>query len=114
MRTKSSQFCEIENDKEERIGVLAHYFQTFRATSALTCSLAKLPQNSKLKGFQTLKKAEREKKQANCETARARLASYAEPRVSFVQDDGSRVRATEEERQQQITKSKELIKEFCS
>lgn len=50
---------------------------------------------------------------ANCEKAKARLASYTKPRVKFLQEDGTRVRATEEERQQQIKKSQEMIKEFC-
>ena len=55
-------------------------------------------------------KARREK---NCELARANLNSYTRPRVQFVQEDGSRIRATEEERQQQIKKAQEMIKEFC-
>lgn len=49
----------------------------------------------------------------NCEMARARLASYDQPMVKFVQEDGTRVRATEEERQAEIAKSQEMIKEFC-
>jgi hypothetical protein len=49
----------------------------------------------------------------NCELARKRLASYELPRVEYVQADGSRVKATEEERQEQIKKSEDMIKEFC-
>ena len=49
----------------------------------------------------------------NCEMARARLESYARPRVKFAQEDGTRVTATEEERQEQIRKSEDMIKEFC-
>ena len=49
----------------------------------------------------------------NCQMAQDRLASYARPRVKFVQEDGTRVTATEEERQEQIKKSEDLIKEFC-
>jgi hypothetical protein len=51
--------------------------------------------------------------QKNCQMAKDRLASYARPRVKFVQPDGTRVRATEEERQEQIKKSEDMIKEFC-
>ena len=50
----------------------------------------------------------------NCEMARKRLETYARPRVRFVQEDGSRVTATEEERQEQIKKSEAMIKEFCT
>ena len=53
------------------------------------------------------------RKQANCEMAKKRLASYTEPRVKFVQPDGTRVRATEEERQAEIKKSQDMIDEFC-
>lgn len=64
------------------------------------------------------KQAEVEKKLAmkkkNCEMAKARLDSYVRPRVKFVQEDGTRVRATEEERQAQIKKSEDMIKEFCT
>ena len=49
----------------------------------------------------------------NCQMARERLASYTRPRVRFVQEDGTRVTATEEERQEQIKKSEDMIKEFC-
>ncbi|MGH8119292.1 MAG: DUF4124 domain-containing protein [Gammaproteobacteria bacterium] len=49
----------------------------------------------------------------NCEMAKARLESYTRPRIRFVQEDGSRVTATEEERQEQIKKSEDMIKEFC-
>jgi len=53
-------------------------------------------------------------KKRNCETARTRLASYTQPRVSFLQEDGSRNRATEVERQAQIAISNEMIKEYCN
>jgi len=49
----------------------------------------------------------------NCEMARARLASYERPMVKFVQEDGSRVRVTEEERQAELVKSQEMINEWC-
>jgi len=58
-------------------------------------------------------KQELELQKKNCEMARARLASYEQPMVKFVQEDGSRVRATEEERQAEIAKSQEMIKEWC-
>ena len=51
--------------------------------------------------------------QKNCQMARDRLASYDRPRVQFVQEDGSRVRGTEEERQEEIKKSEDMIQEFC-
>jgi len=53
-------------------------------------------------------------KKMNCETARTRLASYTQPRVSFLQEDGSRNRATEVERQAQIAISNEMIEEHCN
>lgn len=56
---------------------------------------------------------EKARQKKNCEKAKARLATYTRPRVQIVQEDGSRIRATEEERQQQIKKSKEMIEEFC-
>ena len=55
-----------------------------------------------------------ELRRKNCEMARARLASYEQPMVKFVQEDGSRVRATEEERQAEIAKSQDMIKEWCN
>lgn len=61
-----------------------------------------------------LAQQELEKKRANCDMAKKRLDSYDQPRVRFVQPDGSRRYATEEERQAQIQKSKEMIKEFCN
>jgi uncharacterized protein DUF4124 len=53
-------------------------------------------------------------KKKNCETAKARLASYARPSVRLVQEDGSRLRLTEEQRQKQIAISNEMIKEYCN
>ncbi len=52
-------------------------------------------------------------KQKNCEMAQARLKSYEQPRVRFVQEDGSRVYASEEQRQEQIAESQKMIDEFC-
>ena len=63
--------------------------------------------------------AERQKKQdvdqqkARCEQAKARLASYQRPRVSLIGEDGSPSRATEEQRQAEITRSKEYVRELC-
>ena len=62
---------------------------------------------------QRKKDEELARKQANCELARQRLESYTEPRVKFVQADGTRVRATEEERLEQIKTSQDMIDEFC-
>jgi hypothetical protein len=57
---------------------------------------------------------EKEQKQSNCELARRRLVSYQLPRVQFLQKDGSRVRGTEEQRQEEIKKSQDMVKEYCN
>jgi len=49
----------------------------------------------------------------NCETAKANLATYIRPRVTITEKDGSRVKATEEVRQQRLAETKQRIKEFC-
>lgn len=54
-----------------------------------------------------------EKSQAKCEQARARLASYQRPRVNLVDKDGNPNRATEEQRQAEIAKSRKLVSELC-
>lgn len=61
-----------------------------------------------------LAQKELEQKRANCEMARKRLASYEQPRVRYTGEDGKRYYFTEEERQEQIQKSKDMIKEFCN
>ena len=69
-----------------------------------------------------LKKAEEQQKEndklalekANCEKAKTSLSSFSmRPTVQIVQEDGSRVRATEEERQEKIREANEKIKEWC-
>ncbi len=57
---------------------------------------------------------EKEQRESNCALARKRLASYQLPRVQFLQEDGSRVRATEEQRQAEIKKSQDMVNEFCN
>jgi hypothetical protein len=57
---------------------------------------------------------EKEQKASNCELAKKRLASYQLPRVQFLQEDGSRVRGTEAQRQAEIKKSQDMVKEFCN
>jgi hypothetical protein len=57
---------------------------------------------------------EKKQKESNCNLARRRLASYQRPGVSFLQADGTRVRATEEQRQAELKKSQDMIKEFCN
>lgn len=53
-------------------------------------------------------------KEGNCRKAREMLASFsARPTVQLVQPDGSRARATEEQRQQRIAEAQSKIKEFC-
>jgi len=50
----------------------------------------------------------------NCELVRARLKKYiTSPRVQLVQADGSQIRSTEEQRQEGIADSKEMIKKYC-
>lgn len=49
----------------------------------------------------------------NCEMAKASRASYDHPLVKYVQADGSKVMPTEEQRQADIKKSDDMIKEFC-
>lgn len=56
---------------------------------------------------------DRQARQQNCKLGRERLASYERPGVMLVQPDGSRIRATEEQRQEQIKQSKAIIDEFC-
>jgi hypothetical protein len=91
---------------------------TKEAVEQLQEQQQKLEEISKQKqeAIEAQSKADEElaRKKANCELARERLASYTEPRVKFVQADGSRVRATEEERQEQIKISQEMIDEFCN
>ena len=53
-------------------------------------------------------------RQQNCQLGRDRLASYERPGVLLVQPDGSRIRATEEQRQEQIKLSQDIITEFCT
>jgi hypothetical protein len=59
--------------------------------------------------------AEEEARRAeNCERGKRMLASFStRPTVQLVQEDGTRVRASEEQRQQQIAEANAMIKEFC-
>jgi uncharacterized protein DUF4124 len=57
---------------------------------------------------------EKEKQRADCEKARAKLASNQRPRLNLKDKDGNVIRATEEQRQKEIGRAKELIKEFCN
>jgi membrane-bound lytic murein transglycosylase len=56
---------------------------------------------------------ELEQQRADCEKAKARLASYQRPRVNLVDKDGNPSRATEEQRQAEIARSKDLISKLC-
>ncbi|MBT7952459.1 MAG: DUF4124 domain-containing protein [Gammaproteobacteria bacterium] len=56
---------------------------------------------------------ELEQQRAACEQAKARLASYQRPRVKIKDKDGNATRASEEQRQKEIVKSRELIAELC-
>lgn len=57
---------------------------------------------------------DKQARQQNCQLGRDRLASYERPGVLLVQPDGSRIRATEEQRQEQIKQSQDIIAEFCT
>jgi hypothetical protein len=57
--------------------------------------------------------ADAARKKEMCAKARARLASYERPRVNIVNEDGTRTRATEEQRQEQIRSSNESIQKYC-
>lgn len=56
---------------------------------------------------------DKQARRENCKLGHDRLASYQRPGVMLVQADGSRIRATEEQRQEQIKISEDMIKEFC-
>ena len=63
---------------------------------------------------QQRKAEEKAIKERNCELSRARLKSLTDrPRVLLIQNDGSAIRPTEEQRQEKIAKSKKDIKETC-
>ncbi len=53
-------------------------------------------------------------KKKNCEMAKVSLASHDPARVYILDDDGNRVRATEEQRQGEIAKSKERVNKYCN
>ncbi len=75
---------------------------------------AEREKRQKLIKAQQLAAAEKARMEKNCEMARARLNNYTtRPRVQLIQADGSLVRATEEQRQEGITNSNEMIKKFC-
>lgn len=54
-----------------------------------------------------------ENSKKNCDQARESLAGLQRPRISIPQPDGSYVRLSEEERQKQIRKAQEQIREWC-
>ncbi len=58
-------------------------------------------------------KSELAQKKAQCEKAKKVQASYERPRVNYVDDDGNRRRATEEERQADLAKAKDEVKKLC-
>ena len=65
------------------------------------------------------KKEQQEKEQAkavkekNCQVAKERLQVYSRPRGLIQQGDGTAIRITEEQRQEELKKARELIKEWC-
>jgi hypothetical protein len=48
-----------------------------------------------------------------CAHARLRLKSFQRPRVNFVDKDGTRRRATEEQRQRELKKAQDYIDKNC-
>lgn len=76
--------------------------------------LADMEKERKEKQQATIKKQQEEKQQkAKCEQARARLASYERPRVNLIDEEGNPIRATEEQRQAELAKSRELVEKLC-
>ncbi len=72
--------------------------------------------DSRTKAADEKRKAEqvKEQKKADCDKAKARLASYSRPRVNLLDENGNPARATEEQRQAEIAKSRELIAKLCN
>lgn len=69
--------------------------------------------NEKAEEREQAQQSEREKKEA-CRNARQRLQSFQNPRINFVDKDGTRRRATEEERQRELKKARDYIRENCN
>lgn len=68
--------------------------------------------NKKREDQEQAQQIERENKEA-CGKARQRLQSFQNPRINFVDEDGNRRRATEEERQRELKKARDYIQENC-
>lgn len=62
---------------------------------------------------QQKKQQEMQAKKEACDQARTRLHSFQNPRVNFVDKDGTRRRATEEERQRELGKARAYIDKNC-
>lgn len=62
---------------------------------------------------QEKKQQEDQARQQACDQARLRLQSFQRPRVNFVDQDGTRRRATEQEREQQLAKTREYLDKNC-
>lgn len=73
-----------------------------------------LKDTSKAKEDEAKKQQEAEAQRRACEQARTRLQSFERPRVNFVDKDGTRRRATEEERQAELKKTQEYIDKNCN
>jgi len=69
---------------------------------------------NKAKQEEAKKQQQAEAQKRACEQARTRLQSFQRPRVNFVDKDGTRRRATEEERQAQLKKTQEYIDKNCN
>lgn len=59
------------------------------------------------------KQAEMQAREDACHKAEVKLLSFQRPRVNFVDKDGTRRRATEEERQRELSKTQAYIDKNC-
>lgn len=87
------------------------------AGESLQKRLQQFEKNDKEKGEQTEKQQETrltaQEKKENCRKARERLTSFQRPRVNFVDKDGTRRRASEEERQRELKRARDYLQEHC-
>jgi len=90
---------------------------THAAQKKLKDTEEKLDKNHKQREDQAKEEQKKQKemqaKAEACKQAKARLSSFQNPRVNFVDKDGTRRRATEEERQRELGKAQEYIDKNC-
>lgn len=49
----------------------------------------------------------------NCKRSKQQVSTYSRPRGLIEQEDGSRIRIAEEQRQQGLAKAKEMVEKYC-